>query len=115
MAGEGRWRGATLEKAVAAAAGRFVVIVSSNKLVDRLLPPVPLELAQFGLASTLARLGNVRIRGAALSPDGGVIADYFGEFGDPEALSGEPVGRPRGDRARVLSRLDGRRGARRPG
>src|SRR6516162_6807295 len=30
----------TREKAVAAAADRFVVIVSSNKLVERLVPPV---------------------------------------------------------------------------
>src|SRR5262245_53443527 len=34
----------TREKAVAAAAARFVVIVSSDKLVERLAPPVPLEL-----------------------------------------------------------------------
>ncbi len=50
----------TREKAVAAAARRFVVIVSSDKLVERLAPPVPLELLEFGLASTLraARLGR---------------------------------------------------------
>src|SRR5215472_15491409 len=65
----------TREKAVAAAANRFVVIVSSNKLVDRLGPPVPLELARFGLAGTLSRLGpGVRLRhDAPPSPDGGVI------------------------------------------
>src|SRR5262252_9579356 len=34
----------TREKAVAAAAERFVVIVSSNKLVERPAPPIPLEL-----------------------------------------------------------------------
>ena len=77
----------TREKAVAAAASRFVVIVSSNKLVDELSPPIPLELAEFGLASTLARLGKVRLRDAPRSPDGGVIADYFGAFDDPEELS----------------------------
>src|SRR5215831_9669857 len=33
----------TREKAVAAAADRFVVIVSSDKLVERLSPPVPLQ------------------------------------------------------------------------
>ena len=77
----------TREKAVAAAASRFIAIVSSNKLVDRLSPPIPLELAQFGLAATLTRLGPVRIRNAPLSPDGGVIADYLSEFDDPEALS----------------------------
>jgi ribose 5-phosphate isomerase A len=77
----------TREKAVAAAADRFVVIVSANKLVERITPPIPLELAQFGLAGTLARLGPVRIRHAPLSPDGGVIADYVGEFDDPAALA----------------------------
>jgi len=77
----------TREKAVAAAASRFVVIVSSNKLVDKLSPPIPLELAEFGLASTLARLGDVRLRDVPHSPDGGVIADYFGEFDDPVELS----------------------------
>ena len=77
----------TREKAVAAATSRFVAIVSSNKLVERLTPPIPLELAQFGLAGTLARVQPVQIRDAPLSPDGGVIADYLGEFDDPEALA----------------------------
>lgn len=77
----------TREKAVAAASDRFVVIVSSDKLVSRLSPPIPLELAQFGLAGTLERLGRVRLRDAPMSPDGGVIADYVGEFDDPETLS----------------------------
>ncbi len=77
----------TREKAVAAAADRFVVIVSSNKLVDRLTPPVPLELLEFGLAATLERLETVRLRDVPLSPEGGVIADYTGEFDDPEGLA----------------------------
>jgi ribose 5-phosphate isomerase A len=77
----------TREKAVAAAAARFVVIVSSDKLVDRLAPPVPLELLEFGLAATLARLGDVELRDAPPSPDGGVIADYTGAFDDPEELA----------------------------
>lgn len=77
----------TREKAVAAASDRFVVIVSSDKLVDRLGPPVPLELLEYGLAATLERLGAVELRDAARSPDGGVIADYTGEFDDPEGLS----------------------------
>jgi ribose 5-phosphate isomerase A len=75
----------TREKAVAAAADRFVVIVSSDKLVDRLAPPIPLELSRFGLAATLARLQPTRLRDAPLSPDGGVIADYLAEFDDPAA------------------------------
>lgn len=77
----------TREKAVAAAADRFVVIVSSDKLVDRLVPPVPLELLEYGLAATLERLGTVELRAAPRSPDGGVIADYTGTFDDPEELS----------------------------
>jgi ribose 5-phosphate isomerase A len=77
----------TREKAVAATSDRFVVIVSANKIVDRLTPPIPLELAEFGLAGTLARLGQVRLRGVTNSPDGGVIADYMGEFDDAPALA----------------------------
>ena len=77
----------TREKAVAAATDRFIVIVSSEKLVPRLSPPIPLELAPFGLAATLRRLEQVRLRDAPPSPDGGVIADYFGEFDDPAELA----------------------------
>ena len=77
----------TREKAVAAASDRFIVIVSANKLVDKLTPPIPLELAEFGLAGTLARLGAVQLRGVTHSPDGGVIADYTASFDDPAALA----------------------------
>lgn len=77
----------TREKAVAAAADRFVVIVSSDKLVERLTPPVPLELLEFGLAGTLARLRYAALRAVPLSPDRGVIADYTAEFDDPLALA----------------------------
>lgn len=84
----------TREKVVAAAADRFVVIVSSNKLVERLGPPVPLELHQFGLAATLRRLHPARLRDAPLSPDGGVIADYTGHFEDPESLAARLSGAP---------------------
>ncbi len=77
----------TREKAVAAAADRFIVIISSNKLVERLTPPIPLELLEFGLAATLERLETVTLRDAPRSPDGGVIADYTGEFSDPESLA----------------------------
>lgn len=77
----------TREKIVAAAARRFIVIVDSSKMLERLTGPVPLELLDFGLASTLARLPDVRVRGVAPSPDGGVIADYFGPIDDPAALS----------------------------
>ncbi len=77
----------TREKAVAAAADRFVVIVSSEKLVERLSPPVPLELLEYGLGATLRRLGDVKLRDVPRSPDDGVIADYLGEFDDPEELA----------------------------
>jgi len=77
----------TREKAVAAAAERFVVIVSSDKLVDRVAPPIPLELLEYGLAGTLARLGSVALREVSRSPDGGVIADYTALFDDPRELA----------------------------
>ena len=77
----------TREKAVAVAADRFVVIVSSEKLVERLAPPVPLELLEYGLGSTLQRLGDVTLRDVPRSPDGGVIADYRGDFDDPAELA----------------------------
>jgi ribose 5-phosphate isomerase A len=77
----------TREKAVAAAADRFVVIISSDKLVERLSPPVPLELADFGLSATLRRLGTARLRDVPRSPDGGVIADYTADFDDPGELA----------------------------
>ena len=75
------------EKIVAAAADRFVVIVSSDKLVDRLRPPIPLELLSFGLAATLERLGEARLRDAPSTPDGGVLADWVGPVDDPAALA----------------------------
>ncbi len=77
----------TREKAVAAAADRFLVIVSSDKLVDRLTPPVPLELLAYGLPATLRRMRDVRLRDVAPSPDGGIIADYLGAFDDPAELA----------------------------
>lgn len=76
------------EKVVAAAADRFVVIADSSKPVDRLIPPVPLELFAFGLRSTLTRLGpEVGLRDAPRSPDDGVIADYLGVVDDPATLA----------------------------
>ena len=77
------------EKIVAAAAERFVVIADSSKPVDALSAPVPLEIYEFGLLATLARLGDeVELREeAGMSPDDGFIADYMGEIGDPAALA----------------------------
>ncbi|CAN5589138.1 ribose-5-phosphate isomerase RpiA [soil metagenome] len=77
----------TREKIVAAAAERFVVIADSSKPVERIQAPIPLELLTFGLASTLRALGSVSLRDAPPSPDGGVIADYPSEVGDPQPLA----------------------------
>ena len=77
----------TREKVVAAAADRFVVIVSANKTVAALTAPVPLELLPFGLASTLTRVAPTKVRDAPPSPDGGVIVDYLGDLDDPAALA----------------------------
>jgi ribose 5-phosphate isomerase A len=77
----------TREKAVAIAAQRFVVIVSAEKMVERLRAPIALELLEFGLASTLARLGDVQLRDVPRSPDGGVIADFTGPFDSPQELA----------------------------
>jgi ribose 5-phosphate isomerase A len=82
----------TREKIVAAAADLFVVIVSSDKLVESLGPPVPLEVLRFGLAATVLRLsslGDVGRREADLTPDGNVIVDYLGPVDDPRSLSAE--------------------------
>lgn len=80
----------TREKVLAASAERFVVIVDSTKPVVALRPPVPLELLEFGVTATMGRLGRlgpVRRRDAPPSPDGGVIADYYGPVEDPAALA----------------------------
>jgi ribose 5-phosphate isomerase A len=82
------------EKLVAAAADVFVVIADSTKTVDAIHPPIPLELLEFGLDSTLARIGTVRRREGPLTPDGGVLADFVGEFEDPSALARELEGVP---------------------
>jgi ribose 5-phosphate isomerase A len=84
----------TREKIVAAAAERFVVIASSDKLVDRLHPPVPLEILVFGVAETLAALAPAKLRDVPRSPDGNLIADYLGDVGDPSALACRLAGTP---------------------
>jgi ribose 5-phosphate isomerase A len=84
---KGGGRAHTREKLVAAAARRFVVIASSDKTVERLSAPVALELFAFGLRATLRRLGEVRVRSGPPSPDGGVIADWWGDVGDPAELA----------------------------
>jgi ribose 5-phosphate isomerase A len=77
----------TREKIVAGSADRFVVIADSTKVVQRVRPPVPLELLSFGLAATMRRLGHVARRSVPLSPDGGVIADYEGPVEDPAVVA----------------------------
>jgi ribose 5-phosphate isomerase A len=84
---KGGGRAHTREKIVAAAAERFVVIASGRKLVDRLRPPIPLELMLFGLDSTLATLGCATVRPGPPSPDGGVIADWHGGVDHPATLA----------------------------
>jgi ribose 5-phosphate isomerase A len=80
----------TREKIVAAAAERFVVIVSSDKLVEAIGPPIPLEVMRFGLAATLRHvtsLGPCRARDGDGSPDGNAIIDFLGEVSDPADLA----------------------------
>ncbi|MEQ4210394.1 ribose 5-phosphate isomerase A [Actinopolymorpha sp. B9G3] len=84
----------TREKIVAAAATRFVVIADSRKPVDALHPPIPVELLEFGLPTTLRRLAPVALRDVPRSPDGGVIADYHGDVGDPARLAARLAATP---------------------
>lgn len=84
----------TREKIVAAAARRFIVIVSAEKLVERIAAPVPLELVPFAVQTTLRALGDAELRDVPPSPDGGLIADYLGEVGDPAALAARLSAQP---------------------
>ena len=89
----------TREKIVARAARRFVVIASAEKAVERLAPPVPLELVRFGVTSTLSALVPARLRpgpddGFQPSPDGGLIGDYHGPIGDPRELAARLAATP---------------------
>jgi ribose 5-phosphate isomerase A len=77
----------TREKVVAAAADRFVVVASSDKLVERIRAPVPLELLRYGMEATLARLEHAKIRDAPPTPDDGVLADWRGPVDDPVELA----------------------------
>jgi ribose 5-phosphate isomerase A len=64
-----------------------VVIVSAEKPVPALTAPVPVELLAFGVEHTLALLAPARLRAVPASPDGGLIADYTGDVGDPAELA----------------------------
>jgi ribose 5-phosphate isomerase A len=82
----------TREKIVARASDRFVVIVSTDKLVERLTPPVPIEVFRFGFTATLRQLeevGPVQTREARPTPDGNPIVDFLGGFDDPRALASQ--------------------------
>ena len=76
----------TRERIVAAAADRFVVIAASDKEVESLQAPVPLELLS-SASPTLRELDSVKLRDAPVSPDGGILADYVGPLDDPAALA----------------------------
>jgi ribose 5-phosphate isomerase A len=84
----------TREKIVAAAAERFVVIASSDKLVHALRPPVPLEILRFGSQSVLSSIAPSALRAAPPSPDGNLIADYFGPIDDPARLAARLAATP---------------------
>jgi ribose 5-phosphate isomerase A len=84
----------TREKVVAAAADRFVVVASSDKAVEAIGPPVPVEVLAYGLRATLRLLAPVELRDAPPSPDGGVIADYLGPVGDPAELAARLAATP---------------------
>jgi ribose 5-phosphate isomerase A len=84
----------TREKIVAAAADRFVVIASADKLVAAIRPPVPLELLSYGVRATLARIAPAALRDVPPSPDGGLIADYHGPVSDPAGLAARLAATP---------------------
>lgn len=77
----------TREKIVAAAARRFVVIASVEKVVAELTPPVPVEILHFAPHTTLEAISPARLRKVPLSPDGNLIADYLGAIDDPAQLA----------------------------
>jgi ribose 5-phosphate isomerase A len=63
------------------------VIADHTKVVDRIEPPIPLELLAFGLPATLQNVEPAKLRDVPNSPDGGLIADYHGPVGDPGNLA----------------------------
>jgi ribose 5-phosphate isomerase A len=77
----------TREKIVAAAGDRFVVMVDSTKPVSAFTWPVPVELLEFGISSTVRLLGDVELRDLPRSPDGGVLAFWRGDVSDPAAAA----------------------------
>jgi ribose 5-phosphate isomerase A len=84
----------TREKIVASHTRRFIVIASAEKVVGELTAPVPLELVDFAVQSTLKALGPARLRDVPPSPDGGLIADYLGGIGNPAKLASRLAATP---------------------
>jgi ribose 5-phosphate isomerase A len=84
---KGRGAAHTREKILATAAKRFVIIADSTKAVSMLQSPVPVELLEFGLPATLRRLEPIQLRNVSRSPDGGVIADYYGPLTSPASVT----------------------------
>ena len=85
------------EKIVAAASGRFIVVVDDEKLVDRLGErfPIPVEIVQFGWQATAAALEKLGTRpelrqtdGRAFVTDGGnfILDCPFGPIAEPRQL-----------------------------
>ena len=71
------------------------MIASSDKPVDRIAPPVPLELMRVRpRRRRCARSARVELRDVPHSPDGGVIADYVGPVDDPAALAARLAATP---------------------
>jgi ribose 5-phosphate isomerase A len=82
------------EKIVAAAAGRFVVLVDDSKLCTVLPGLVPIEIVPFGVERTLATLASMG--GAwglreARSDNGNLLADgrFESSIEDPEGLAAQ--------------------------
>lgn len=84
----------TREKVVAAAADRFVIIASSDKVVEALASPIPLEILTYGAGATLRRVAPAELRDVPPSPDGGLIADYLGPVDDPVGLAARLAAAP---------------------
>src|SRR4051794_13770504 len=85
----------TREKIVAAAAERFVVIVTAEKLVPAVPAPPPPEVPAVGPGAALRALGEARLReDVPAPPDNGVLADFWGACDDPAALSARLAATP---------------------
>ena len=105
----------TRERIVAAAADRFVVIVSSDKPVDRAAPPRPARAPGLRPGGHPAAASRRSAAPRAPHPDGGVLADYHGDVGDPARLAAMLDAEPGVVVARPVPALHGHLRAHRPG